>query len=108
MPSHNEKTTFHFFDAVAYELGQLPRFPWNFVVKLFALFNPKREKQGNPRNVKNLIFLDLLLLLSVIIVISEFVELNKVQRPYLWPYDYSFMRTSRYVVASRLPNYNYN
>ncbi len=42
---------------------------------------------------------------SVVIVISEFAELNKVQRPYLWPDDYSFMRTSRLVAAERLPNY---
>ncbi len=33
--------------------------------------------------------------LTVVVVISQFVELNKVQRPNLWPYDYSFMRMSR-------------
>ncbi len=40
--------------------------------------------------------------------ISEFAELNKVQRPYLWPEDYSFMRLSRFVAAERLPNYQIN
>ncbi len=30
---------------------------------------------------------------------SAFAELNKVQRPYLWPDDYSFMRMSRLVAA---------
>ncbi len=40
---------------------------------------------------------------SVAIVISEFAELNKVQRPYLWPDDYSSMRMSRLVAEERLP-----
>ncbi len=30
-----------------------------------------------------------------VIVTPEFAELNKVQRPNLWPYDYSFVRISR-------------
>ncbi len=37
----------------------------------------------------------------VVIAISEFAELNIVQRPD----DYSFMRMSRLVAAERLPNY---
>ncbi len=45
---------------------------------------------------------------SVVIVISEFAELNKVQRPNLWPDDYSFMRMSRLVAAQRLRNYYIN
>ncbi len=44
----------------------------------------------------------------VVIVISEFAELNKVQRPYLWPDDYSFMRMSRLIAAERLPSYQKN
>ncbi len=43
--------------------------------------------------------------MSVVIVISEFAELSKVQKPYLWPDDYSFMQMSRLVAAERLPNY---
>ncbi len=39
-----------------------------------------------------------------LIVISKFAELNKVQRPCLWPGDYPFMRMSRLVAAERLPN----
>ncbi len=46
--------------------------------------------------------------MSVVIVISEFAELNKVQRPYLVPDDYSFMRMSRLVAAERLPNFQIN
>ncbi len=38
-------------------------------------------------------------IISILVVLSEFAELNKVQRPNLWPYDYSFMRMSRYVTA---------
>ncbi len=30
-----------------------------------------------------------------VVVLSEFAELKKVQRPNLWPDDYSFMRMSR-------------
>ncbi len=30
-----------------------------------------------------------------VVVLSEFAELEKVQRPNLWPDDYSFMRMSR-------------
>ncbi len=45
---------------------------------------------------------------NIVIVISEFAELNKVQRPNLWPDDYSFMRMSRLVAAGRLPNYQIN
>ncbi len=30
-----------------------------------------------------------------VIVLSELAELNKVQRPTLWPYDYYFKRMSR-------------
>ncbi len=42
---------------------------------------------------------------SVVVLLSEFAELNKVQRPNLWPYDYSFIRMGRHVAAQRLPNY---
>ncbi len=47
-------------------------------------------------------------LVFVVIVISEFAELNKIQRSYLWPDDYSFIRMSRLVAAERLQNYPIN
>ncbi len=46
---------------------------------------------------------------SVVIVISEFAELNKVQRPYLWPDDYSFVRIPlNFVKFSELGDYYYD
>ncbi len=41
----------------------------------------------------------------LVTLLSEFAELDKVQRLNLWPYDNSVMRMSRYVAAKRLPNY---
>ncbi len=69
-----------------------------------------RKSQIHSHNIRNsgiyyIYYIYIYIYIYSVVVLAEFAERNKVQRPNLWPYDYSFMRMSRYVAAYRLPNY---